>query len=72
VEKPLDQTRIGEWLRDVGEAGWQAIKPLVWSEAEGPNRMRALIGHWLLMPVELKRHARQLKACLYALAGWVD
>jgi hypothetical protein len=72
VEKPLDQTPIGEWLRDIGEAGWQAIKPLVLLEAEGPNRMRTLIGHWLLMPVELKRHARQLKACLYALAGWVD
>ena len=49
----------------------QALKLLHLPEAEAPKRMRTLLRHLLLIPVELKRHARQLKACLYAPAGWV-
>jgi hypothetical protein len=57
-------------------AGWAwnlmaALKLLHLPEAEAPKRLRTLIRHLLLIPVELKRHARQLKACLYAPAGWV-
>ena len=33
--------------------------------------MRPLLRHLLLIPVELKRHARGLKACLYVPAGRV-
>jgi hypothetical protein len=56
-------------------AGWawnlmQALKLLHLPEAEAPKRLRTLIRHLLLIPVELKRHARQFKACLYAPAGW--
>ena len=49
----------------------QALKLLHLPETEAPKRMRTLVRHLLLIPVELKRHARQLKACLYAPAGWV-
>jgi hypothetical protein len=35
------------------------------------KRVRTLIRHLLLMPVELKRHARRLRVCLYVPAGWV-
>ena len=57
-------------------AGWawnlmQALKLLHLPQEESPKRMRTLIRHLLMIPVELKRHARQLKACLYAPAGWV-
>lgn len=49
----------------------QALKLLHLPESEAPKRMRTLLRHLLLIPVELKRHARALKACLYAPAGWV-
>ena len=49
----------------------QALKLLHLPAQEAPKRMRTLLRHLLLIPVELKRHARQLKACLYAPAGWV-
>jgi hypothetical protein len=49
----------------------QGLKLLHLPEAEAPKRMRTLLRHLLLIPVELKRHARRLKACLYAPAGWV-
>lgn len=54
--------------------GWnllQALKLLHLPEGEAPKRLRTLVRHLLLVPVELKRHARRLKACLYAPAGWV-
>jgi hypothetical protein len=43
----------------------QALKLLHLPETEAPKRMRTLLPHLLLFPVELKRHARSLKACLY-------
>jgi hypothetical protein len=49
----------------------QALKLLHLPASEAPKRMRTLLRHLLLIPVELKRHARGLKACLYAPAGWV-
>ncbi|MGV1015527.1 MAG: transposase, partial [Methyloceanibacter sp.] len=49
----------------------QALKRLHLPASEAPKRMRTLLRHLLLIPVELKRHARGLKACLYAPAGWV-
>jgi len=33
--------------------------------------VRTLIHHLLLIPVEIGRHARQIKASLYVPAGWV-
>lgn len=54
--------------------GWnllQALKLLHLPVEEAPKRMRTLVRHLLLIPVQLKRHARQWKACLYAPAGWV-
>jgi hypothetical protein len=49
----------------------QALKLLHLPAAEAPRRLRTLVRHLLLIPVEVKRHARQLKACLYVPAGWV-
>jgi hypothetical protein len=49
----------------------QALKLLHLPVEEAPKRMRTLLRHLLLIPVEVKRHARQLKACLYVPAGWV-
>lgn len=49
----------------------QALKLLHLPESEAPKRMRTLLRHLLLIPVEMKRHARGIKACLYAPAGWV-
>jgi hypothetical protein len=49
----------------------QALKLLHLPETQAPKRMRTLLRHLLLIPVELKRHARGRKTCLYAPAGWV-
>ena len=55
--------------------GWNRMQALaLWhlpEEEQLPKRMRTLIRHWLRIPVEWKRHARQRKACLYGPAGWV-
>lgn len=61
----LGRWRAGGWNR------MQALKRLRLPAEKSPKRMGRLIRHWLRMPVELKREARQLKACLDALAGWV-
>lgn len=47
-----------------------ALKLIHLPESEQPKRVRTLIRHLLLVPVELIRHARQIKACLYLPAGW--
>jgi hypothetical protein len=49
----------------------QALKLLHLPAEDQPKRVRTLIRHLLLLPVELKRHARRLTACLYVPAGWV-
>ncbi len=49
----------------------QALKLLYLPESEVPKRVRTLIHHLLLIPVEIGRHARQIKASLYVPAGWV-
>jgi hypothetical protein len=49
----------------------QALKLLHLPVEDQPKRVRTLIRHLLLVPVEIKRHARQLKACLFVPAGWL-
>jgi hypothetical protein len=49
----------------------QALKLIYLPPEHQPKRVRTLLHHLLLIPVELKRHARRLKACLYIPAGWV-
>jgi hypothetical protein len=48
----------------------QALKLLHLPEGEAPKRLRTLVRPLLLVPVEWKRPARRLQACLYAPAGW--
>jgi len=50
----------------------QALKLIHLPPSEQPKRVRTLIRHLLLLPVEIKRHARRLKACLYVPAGWLE
>jgi hypothetical protein len=49
----------------------QALKLIHLPESEQPKRVGTLIRHLLLLPVQIKRHARRLKACLFVPAGWV-
>ena len=49
----------------------QALKLIYLPAEHQPKRIRTLLHHLLLIPVEIKRHARQLKACLYIPAGWL-
>lgn len=49
----------------------QALQLIYLPAEQTPRRIRTLIRHLLLVPVELVRHARRLKACLYVPAGWV-
>jgi len=49
-----------------------ALRLIHLPEGEQPRRIRTLMRHLLLIPVEIKRHARRLKAALYAPAGWVE
>src|SRR5438445_396073 len=69
--KDLNANRSFYTLAGLGWNLLQALKRLHLPEREAPKRLRTLVRHLRLMPVELKRHARQLKACLYAPAGWV-
>jgi hypothetical protein len=69
--KDLDANRSFYTLAGLAWNLLQALKLLSLPVAEAPQRMRTLLRHLLLIPVEVKRHARQLKACLYAPAGWV-
>jgi hypothetical protein len=48
-----------------------ALKLIHLQENEQPKRVRTLIRHLLMIPVELTRHARQIKAALYVPAGWM-
>ncbi len=48
-----------------------AIKLLHLPESEQAKRVGTLIRHLLVLPVQIKRHARRLKACLFVPAGWV-
>jgi hypothetical protein len=50
----------------------QALK-LIWLPVTvQPQRVRTLLHHLLMIPVEIKRHARSLAACFYAPAGWLE
>jgi hypothetical protein len=49
----------------------QALKLLHLPAEDQPKRVRTLIRHLLLVPVEIKRHARQMKACLFVPSGWL-
>lgn len=49
----------------------QALKVIYLPAEHQPKRIRTLLHHLLLIPVEIKRHARGLKAVFFAPAGWV-
>jgi len=49
----------------------QALKLLYLPKSEALKRVRTLIQHLLLIPVEMGRHARQIKTSLYMPADWV-
>ena len=67
----LKANRVFYALATLAYNALMALKLIHLPEGEQPKRVRTLIRHWLLVPVELKRHARQLKACLYLPAGWI-
>jgi hypothetical protein len=48
----------------------QGLKVLHLPASEQPKRVRTLVRSLLLIPVQMKRHARKLKACFFAPAGW--
>jgi hypothetical protein len=50
----------------------QAMKLLYLPDEHQPKRVRTIIHHLLLIPVEIKRHARQLKAVCFVAAGWIQ
>ena len=50
----------------------QALKLIYLPPEHHPKRIKTLIHHLLLIPVEIKRHARKLKAVFFAPAAWVD
>lgn len=50
----------------------QALKLLHLPPEHQPKRIRTLLHHLLLIPVEIKRHARKMKVLFYAPAGWVQ
>lgn len=49
----------------------QALKVIYLPPEHRPKRIRTLLHHLLLMPVEIKRHARRMKAVFFAPAGWL-
>ena len=67
----LDANRLFYGLAGLAYNVLQALKLIHLPESEQPKRVRTLIRHLLLLPVEIKRHARRLKACLFVPAGWM-
>jgi hypothetical protein len=67
----LDANRLFYTLAALAYNTLQALKLIHLPASEAPRRVRTLIRHLLLVPVQLKRHARRLKACLFVPAGWV-
>ena len=67
----LDANRLFYSLATLAYNLLQALKLLHLPEAEQPKRVRTLIRHLLLLPVQIKRHARRIKACMFVPAGWV-
>lgn len=68
----LNANRIFYTLATLAYNLLQALKLIHLPESEQPKRVRTLIHHLLLMPVELRRHARRVVASLYVPAGWVN
>lgn len=58
-------------LATLGYNVLQALQMIHLPAEQAARRIRTLIRHLLLVPVEMVRHARRLKACLYVPAGWV-
>ena len=67
----LQANRMFYALATLAYNALMALKLLHLPESEQPKRVRTLIRHLLLVPVEITRHARQWKACLYLPAGWM-
>jgi hypothetical protein len=49
----------------------QALKVIYLPPEHQPKRIRTLLQHLLLIPVEIKHHARRMKAVFFAPAGWL-
>lgn len=69
--KELAANRLFYALASLAYNTLVALKLLYLPESEQPKRARTLVRHLLLLPVELKRHARRLTACLFVPAGWL-
>jgi len=67
----LQANRMFYALATLAYNALMALKLIHLPESEQPKRVRTLIRHLLLVPVELTRHARQIKAALYLPAGWI-
>jgi hypothetical protein len=67
----LQANRMFYALATLAYNALMALKLIHLPESEQPKRVRTLIRHLLLVPVEITRHARQWKACLYLPAGWI-
>ena len=67
----LGANRVFYTLASLAYNFLQALKLIYLPAEHQPKRVRTLLHHLLLIPIELKRHARRLKACLYIPAGWV-
>ena len=68
----LNANRVFYALATLAYNALVALKLMHLPESEQPKRIGTLIRHLLLVPVELKRHARRLRACLYVPAGWLE
>jgi hypothetical protein len=67
----LQANRMFYALATLAYNALMALKLIHLPENQQPKRVRTLIRHLLMIPVELTRHARQIKAALYVPAGWM-
>jgi hypothetical protein len=68
----LNANRAFYTLASLAYNGLMALKLLHMPPEDQPKRIGTLIRHLLLVPVEIKRHARRLVACMYVPAGWLE
>ena len=70
--KSLAANRVFYALGMIAYNAFMALKLIYLPEEDQPKRIKTIMRHLLLIPVEIKRHARRLKVLMFLPAGWLQ
>jgi len=68
----LDANRAFYTLATLCYNAFVALRLIHLPVEDQPKRIRTLIRHLLLIPVEIKRHARKITAAMFIPSGWIE